>query len=109
MPGRQHHWVKPTLDRLGIASFTSTAKLGDDGRLEGVDRILNKGDAVASLRDRFSRIVAVGEGMNDVPMFEAADWGIAFGGTHPPSQTLMQISDFHVNDGSSLCRLLNML
>lgn len=39
----------------------------------GVEEILHKGDAVTSLRGEFERIVAVGEGMNDVPMFEAAD------------------------------------
>lgn len=102
-------WVKPVLDRLGVSSFTSRARLDGSGKLDGVEHILNKGDAVAGLRDRFSRIVAVGEGMNDVPMFEVADWGVAFGGVHQPSRTLVQSSNFIVNDGMSLCRLLNML
>lgn len=101
-------WVKPILERLGIQSFTSIAAM-QDGRLEGVDYILHKGDAVSSLRNRFEKIVAVGEGMNDVPMFEAADWRIAFGGTHRPNKLLVKLSDFVINDGSSLCRLLNML
>jgi phosphoserine phosphatase len=101
-------WVKPILDRLGIQSFTSVAAM-HEGRLEGVEYILHKGDAVSSLRDRFDKIVAVGEGMNDVPMFEAADWRIAYGGTHSPNKLLVKLSDFVINDGSSLCRLLNML
>jgi phosphoserine phosphatase len=101
-------WVKPILDRLGIQSFTSIAKL-QEGRLEGVEYILHKGDAVSGLRDRFDKIVAVGEGMNDVSMFEAADWRIAYGGTHTPNKLLVKLSDFVINDGSSLCRLLNML
>ncbi|PAU63550.1 HAD family hydrolase [Pseudomonas sp. PIC25] len=101
-------WVKPVLDRLGIQSFTSTARL-EDGRLDGIAHILHKGDAVSSLRDRFERIIAVGDGMNDVPMFEAADWRIAFGGTHSPNRLLVKLSDFVINDGNALCRLLNML
>ena len=70
-------WVRPVLDKLGIQSFTSLARLSQDGQLEGVEHILHKGDAVSSLRGRFERIVAVGEGMNDVPMFEAycLRWG----------------------------------
>ena len=66
-------WVRPVLDKLGIRSFTSLARLDEQGQLDGVERILHKGDAVNSLRSRFERIVAVGEGMNDVAMFEAAD------------------------------------
>ncbi|MDP2226048.1 MAG: HAD family phosphatase [Moraxellaceae bacterium] len=102
-------WVKPMLDKLGIASFTSIAKLGQGGALEGVQAILNKGDAIAGLKERFHRIVAIGEGMNDVPMFEVADVRVAFGGAHEPSRVLKQVSDFVVNDGRALCRLLNML
>jgi HAD superfamily phosphoserine phosphatase-like hydrolase len=102
-------WVRPVLDKLGIQSFTSLARLGQDGQLEGVEHILHKGDAVSSLRGRFERIVAVGEGMNDVPMFEAADWRIAYGGVHAPNQVLVKLSDFVTYDGKALCRLLSTL
>lgn len=102
-------WVKPLLDKLGIESFTSSAQLDHQGRLNGVSHILNKSDAVKSLRKRFDRIVTIGEGMNDVPMFEVADWRIAFGATHEPNPTLCKLSDFIVYDEGSLCRLLKML
>lgn len=102
-------WVRPVLDKLGIQSFTSLARLGQDGQLEGVEHILHKGDAVSSLRGRFDRIVAVGEGMNDVPMFEAADWRIAYGGVHAPNKVLVKLSDFVTYDGKALCRLLSTL
>lgn len=101
-------WVGPVLDQLGISSFTSIARMRD-GKLDGIDHVLHKGDVVASLRNRFDRVVAVGDGMNDVPMFEAADWCIAFGGTHSPNHVLVKLSDFVINDGKSLCRLLSML
>lgn len=102
-------WVKPILDKLGIQSFTSRARLDARGGLEGVEHILHKGDAIDSLRGRFDRIVAVGEGMNDVPMFEAADWRIAYGGVHTPNKTLLKLSDFLLHDGKALCRLLDTL
>lgn len=101
-------WVKPLLDKLGIQSFTSRAAMDKD-RVVGVEKVLHKGDIVAELRERFERIIVIGEGMNDVPMFEAADCGIAFGGTHAPNNLLVKLSDFIVNDGKSLCRLLTML
>jgi len=102
-------WVRPVLEKLGIHSFTSTARLDEHGELEGVEHILHKGDAVSSLRSRFDRIVAVGEGMNDVPMFEAADWRVAFGGVHQPNKELVKLSDFVTYDGKALCRLLSTL
>ncbi|MBH3386258.1 MULTISPECIES: HAD-IB family phosphatase [Pseudomonas] len=102
-------WVRPVLDKLGIRSFTSLARLDEQGQLDGVERILHKGDAVNSLRSRFERIVAVGEGMNDVAMFEAADWRIAFGGVHAPNKELVKLSDFVTYNGKALCRLLSTL
>lgn len=102
-------WVKPVLDRLGIRNFASKAKLDDNGKLVGIDHILHKGDVVAELRQQYDRIIAVGDGMNDVPMFEAADWRIAYGGTHPPTALLVKLSDFVIYDRTVLCRLLNML
>lgn len=102
-------WVKPILDKLGIQSFTSRARFDAQGGLEGVEHILHKGDAISALRGQFDRIVAVGEGMNDVPMFEAADWRIAYGGVHTPNKTLLKLSDFLLHDGKALCRLLDTL
>jgi len=102
-------WVRPVLDKLGIQSFTSRARFDALGNLEGVEHILHKGDAISALRGQFDRIVAVGEGMNDVPMFEAADWRIAYGGVHKPNKTLVKLSDFLLHDGKALCRLLDTL
>ena len=109
LTGNLDLWVKPILDQLGIQSFCSESRLNGEGQLEGVEHVLHKGDAVSSLRDRFDRIVAVGEGLNDVPMFEAADWRIAFGGVRTPNKVLMDLSDFVVREGRALCRLLGTL
>ena len=102
-------WVKPLLDRIGVNWIASQSQLRCDGSLEGVAYILNKGDAVQELRGRFERVVAVGCGVNDVPMFESADVRIAYAGVCYPNKFLVELSDFVVGDGKALCRILNML
>ncbi|MCL5975113.1 MAG: HAD family phosphatase [Gammaproteobacteria bacterium] len=101
-------WVQPLLEQIGVEFFASKAKM-DNGQLAGVEHVLHKGDAITELRQRYDNIIVIGEGMNDVPMFELADWRIAYGGVHRPNGSLKELSDFVVYDGEALCRLLNML
>lgn len=101
-------WIEPLIADLGCRSFHSTASMEND-RLKSVDTVLNKGDAVRTLRDRFERIVVVGDGMGDVPMFEAADVRVAYGGSHLPVQMLVQLSDYVTFNPNALCRLLSTL
>lgn len=101
-------WIQPLLQQIGVTFFASTAKMEND-QLAGVEQVLHKGDAITVLRERYDNIIVVGEGMNDVPMFELADWRIAYGGVHQPNDALKELSDFVVYDGEALCRLLNML
>ncbi len=105
--GNLNIWVKPLLRRLGVASFTSKG-----GRAKGrtvLHTILNKGDAARTLRARYDRIVAVGDSFNDIPMFENADIGVAYAGTHKPVPTLVRMSRFVVKNSDSLCNLLQTL
>jgi phosphoserine phosphatase len=106
--GNLNVWIAPLLERVPCGFFSSEAEVSDD-RLGKVTKVLNKADAVESLRERFDTIVAVGEGMNDVPMFEKADIGIAHGAIHTPSEALRQLSDYWTTSGGGLCRLLNSL
>ncbi len=101
-------WVQPILDRLGCRAFTSTALSADDV-LWGVTDTLYKADAIDALQDDDTLIVAVGDGMNDVPMFEAADVAVAFGGVHPPAEAALDAADFVAMNGAGLCQLLNSL
>jgi HAD superfamily phosphoserine phosphatase-like hydrolase len=100
-------WIKPLEQILGCVFYYSTATVAND-RLVSVDHVLNKGDAIKSIRQNFDRIVAVGDGMGDVPMFEEADVRIAFGGTHPPIRSLLQFTDYVTFNENALCNLLSM-
>ena len=101
-------WIEPLIRRIGCASFSSTA-ITDGDKLIGPGTVLQKNRSIRALNSRFSRIVAIGESVNDIPMFEAADIGVAFGGVHRPAKPLLDISDYVVHNGAGLCRLLGTL
>ncbi len=98
-------WIEPLIARVGCEAFTSRGKREGDRVTELVE-VLHKGDPVLGLRQTYDRIVAIGDSANDIPMFDAADIGIAFGGIHNPAATLTEVSDYVVFDSGSLCQLL---
>ena len=98
-------WVAPLVDRFGCRFFCSTADIHAD-RLVGVNGVLDKAQAISEIRTWHSKIVAIGDGMGDVRMFEHSDVRIAFGGTHRPIQTLMKLANFVSFHEKSLCNLL---
>jgi hydroxymethylpyrimidine pyrophosphatase-like HAD family hydrolase len=99
-------WVKPLESVLGCRFFSSTAAVEGD-KLTGVSHVLDKGDAIREIRKSFDRMIAVGDGMGDVPMFEKSDVRIAFGATHAPIQSLIQFADYITYSEESLCTLLS--
>ena len=101
-------WISPLLQELGCGSFTSTGVVEGD-RLVGLEHVLVKSEAVQHLRNHFERVVVIGESVNDIPMFEAADVGVAYGGVHNPVDNLIQVSDYVTYHPEALCRLLNTL
>jgi HAD superfamily phosphoserine phosphatase-like hydrolase len=101
-------WIRPLLDLLGCSAFSSTA-LCEGNRLVRLNHVLHKSKPIHHLKTRAHRVVAIGDSVNDIPMFEAADVGIAYGGVHDPSSGLTEIADYLTYQGSALCRLLNTL
>ena len=100
-------WVEPLIHRLGCGTFSSRSSL-NNGQLV-LTSILDKGEAMRTLKKHASRLIAIGESAGDVPMFEAADIGVAYAGVHEPAPALLTVTDHVVYDGVSLCRLLEKL
>jgi HAD superfamily phosphoserine phosphatase-like hydrolase len=107
--GNLNVWVDKLAARIGCKLFSSSAKIKPDGRLGELTSILRKSAPIKSLKDEFERIVVIGEGFNDLPMFEEADIGVAYGGVHRPATEVIENSHYIVQTGESLCRLLNTL
>lgn len=101
-------WIAPLIERLGCRFYCSTSRRTAKGELELVD-IMRKNVPTLELKSRFRRVVAVGDGYNDVPMFDVADVGVAFNGVHPSPEALVMVADYVALNGSGLCRLLNTL
>ena len=101
-------WIEPIIAKLGCRSFSSTSVL-DEKKVPVLNKILDKGAAIRELKKSSSKVVAIGESFNDVPMFKAADISVAYGGVHKPVSTAISISDYVIFDGASLCKLLKTL
>ena len=102
-------WLKSLVEKIGVRTFCSLADY-KEVKLIGVREILNKGKAVEQLRaEGFEKIIAIGDGMGDVPMFEKSDYTIAYGGVHTPIKTLIELSNVVVFTEEALCRMLNTL
>lgn len=102
-------WISRLAAKLGCGVYSSTADVRPNGRLGTLKNILRKGSAVRDLRSQYDRVVCVGEGFNDLPMFEEADIGIAYGGVHRPAREVIDNANYIISEGDSLCRLLNTL
>lgn len=103
-------WIKPLMHKIGCEYFSSRV-LEQNGTLSSLDYILNKSSAIKELRKRYAtrKIVAFGDGLNDYPMFAAADQAVAIGLTHQPSSALIAKSNFIIYEEDALCHLLNTL
>ncbi len=102
-------WVNQVInEKLGCEVFSSSADVIGD-KLGTITHVLNKGVAVKSLRNQFERLVAIGDGMGDIQMFEECDLNIAFGGVHKPIETLIKSAHIVTYSQEGLCKALKML
>lgn len=103
--GNLDRWVEPLTRSLGCAVYASRAE-ERNGELH-LAAILDKGEAVRDMAARSGRpVVAVGDAANDIPMLEAASFGIAYGGVRAPTPALIAVADAVAYDAASLCRML---
>ena len=101
-------WIEPVAEKLGCEIFSSTSKLDAQG-VPILKKILRKDFVIRQLKQTHEKIIAIGESFNDVPMFEAADISIAYGGVHKPVEAAVFIADYFIDDSQTLCRLLKSL
>jgi phosphoserine phosphatase len=109
--GNLECWVGDIItEALGCRLVASQAETHGD-KLGKLTTIVHKGDALDALREEtgWDKIIAVGEGANDVDMMRRADIAIAFGGVHPPSPGACESSNYIVYRGDVLCRLISQL
>lgn len=103
-------YMQPIVEKLPCRFFTSKSRI-ESAQLLGLETLLDKGDILRMLRDRegHRHLVAIGNGVNDVPMFEAADLSICYFGVTRANEILYPFSNYVVFKDSSLCNLLKTL
>lgn len=107
LTGNLDLWVLPLRQKLPCRWFCSQGELR--GRELRLVSILDKGQATRQLKREGRPVIAIGESANDVPMFRQASCGIAFAGVHTPAREILSLARYAVDDGRSLCVLLETL
>ena len=98
-------WIADLVAALGVDCVSSTAD-ADGDRLLGVRHVLDKSEVAA---DYAGAICMVGDGYNDLGLIAAAEYGVAYGGVHPPAPGLMAVATHAIYDPKRLCDLLSAL
>ena len=100
-------WTKPITDKLGCRVFASHAVL--ENGVPELKIVLDKTDVMQVLlaeKQPDEKIIAVGDSYNDIPMFEAADVSIAFGGVNRPVAEVIEKANYYYSSGKELADFL---
>ena len=97
-------WILPLRKRLACRWFSSRGAVVN-GELTLLS-VLDKGQAMDELARAGRPIVAIGESMNDVPMFIKASASVAFAGVHAPAPEIRRLAGRTADSGASLCAML---
>ncbi len=101
-------WVQPLIEKLGCMTYSSISRLDANGELQ-LEAVLDKAETIRRMKMQGYHVIAIGDSVNDIPMFREADAAIAYGGVHPLVDRVVEISDYVVENGEALCRLLEGL
>ena len=101
-------WIAKIIKKLDCKCFCSSALYKND-KIVDILNIIKKDEVINNLKKQYKTVIAVGDGMNDADMFKKSDISIAFGGFRNPSQSLIELSDYVIFNGASLCKMLKML
>lgn len=100
-------WIGPLLEELGMTGRCAFAVARVEADRVAEIRALPDKAAFAAGLPR--PVVAVGDGMNDLPMLEAADFGIAFAASHPVPAALRRAADCVIAEERALLLQLEAL
>ena len=98
-------WVQPLIEKLGCMTYSSISRLDANGDLQ-LETVLDKAEIIRRMKMQGHDVIAIGDSVNDIPMFQEADVAIAYGGVHPLVNRVAAISDYVVENGEALCHLL---
>lgn len=107
--GNADLWVRPITDKLGCRVFASHAEIDENG-IPQLLTVLYKGDVMQTLRAELpppTKLIAIGDSANDIPMFEAADFSIAYGGVNMPSPEVRRSASAQIDDSAKVESILS--
>ncbi len=106
--GNLESWIKPLKQKLECPFFSSRERLREGCYVPEIS-FVDKRAVIESFKRKGRRVIAVGDGANDIPMLEAADVAVAYGGVHLPAAELLECAAHAVRDGGELCSLLEKI
>jgi HAD superfamily phosphoserine phosphatase-like hydrolase len=99
-------WLTDLAARLPVPVRSSVAAIKNDTITKLVS-IMDK--RIETLRYSKQSMCAVGEGHNDLGMFENAAISVAYGGVHQPAGSLLDVASHAIFHSRTLCRFLSQL
>lgn len=102
-------WVEDFVREIYNCELYSSKAEYEGDTLIGIKEIITKSNAITEIRKKYDVIVAVGDGMNDVSMFQKSDVSIAYGGVHEPVDSLIKSANYVVYSDTTLATLLKSL
>lgn len=109
--------VEPFAQKIHISAdrvYSVALEFDEQGRYQDFDRDsplvrqCGKADIVAQLRQNYSVIVHVGDGMNDAEAAEAVDLFVGYGGSYY-RQSIADLSDVYISEPSMMGILTHVL